>query len=318
MDVYATLESTLGKEKVEEEIGKKLTDFHGLLTREVALKLIAKEHGLIKEEMVKINEIKPGMKRVILNGTISQIHKIVEYTFGKKCRTMTIKDETGTTTLTVWNDDVDIFSKLKVGDEIGVKNAYERLGSLNLGYNGSVEILKSAPYTKCDTLPENAPVNIRAFISHIQGTREYEKNGVKKQYYIFTVSDKTTEVRCIVWENLERTQKLAIGDEVIIQNATAKKNELHINANSRILARKLAHLISGKITEIGVKSNKLFLKIGDTELLFSREHALTFFGVTMHTDIDLETLIALKKESLLNTVQHIRCKEENGEWKILE
>ncbi len=318
MDVYATLESSLGKDRIEEEIGKKLADFHGLLTRDVALKLIAKEHGIIKEESVQISEIRPGMKRVTLKGTIRQIHKIVEYSFGKKCRSMTIADRTGTTTLTVWNDDVELFSRLKVGDEIEVKNAYERLGSLNLGYNGSVGVVKAAPYNECNQLPENQPVNVRAFISHIQGTREYEKNGIKKQYYIFTVSDGRAEVRCVVWDGLERTGRLAVGDEVIVQNAMARKGELHINTHTRLLARKLANLISGTVTNMHVQANKLLITIGGRELAFNREHALKFFGVKIGDDITLETLVQLKKESLLNTTTHVRCKEENGEWKIID
>ncbi len=314
MDISATVESVLGKEKTEEEIEKKLADFHGLLTREVALKLIAKEQGLIKEEPIKISEIKPGMKRVTVQARIIRINQLVQYPNGKKTRGMLIKDDSGIITITVWNEDTELLSKLKTGDEIRIKNAYERLGSITLGYQGSLELVTAAPYTPLDQLHENNTVHVRGTILRIQGSRTYEKNKAQKEYFIFSISDGKNEIRCVVWDQVERTKRLTAGDEIIIQNATVRKNEIHINATSRLLARKQEHLISGKLTEIYTKGTKLVLSVGERSLTFNRENALKFLGITVNKDIEIETIVQLKKEVLLNSIVHIRCKEHEKEW----
>ena len=50
MDAESALLSVMSESEMESEVQGKIDKFHGFLTREVALKLIAKEKGLLKEE----------------------------------------------------------------------------------------------------------------------------------------------------------------------------------------------------------------------------------------------------------------------------
>ncbi len=92
---------------------------------------------------MNINEIKIGQGNINLEAEI--IEKGPIRTFSKFGRTgkvcnATIKDETGTTQLTLWNEDAE---KYQEGDKIRLKDCYanEWQGEIQVttGRNGSIE-----------------------------------------------------------------------------------------------------------------------------------------------------------------------------------
>ena len=317
MDFYSILSSTLSKDEIESEVVRKIEAFHGLLTRDVALKLIAKERGLFKEEeqQVKISDLKPNMRRINVLGKIAAINKETVYPSGKRARTIVIKDNSGVVSVTLWNEDIAMLSKLKVGDEILVKSAYEKMGSLSLGYRGSLEIVNAAPYLQLARLVDG-PINVRAFITGIEGKKEYERSGKKSSFFSFSISDSTDERKCIIW-GVHNSQNLIAGNEVIIQNALYRDNEIHINDRTRLLVRKAKDIVSGALSDMRMKDGKLALDIGDKVLVFNRENALKFFGMEISDDIMLETLVELKRDSMLGKNFYVHCKEQDGEFVIL-
>ena len=317
-DIYAALAATLSKEEIEKEVEKKIADFHGLLTREVALKLIAKERGLYKEEeqIVKIKDIKPSMRRLTVSGKIIAIDKEKTYSSGKRARSIIIKDDTGHVSVTLWNQDIQIISKLKIGDEILVKNAYEKIGNLSLGYKGTIEIINTVPYTPLAELIEG-PVNVRAFISAVGEKKEYEKNNRKFTYISFSINDSISEQKCVLW-SIPDMDKMTVGNEIIIQNGLFRENEIHLNNYTRLLIRKATNVVNGTVNDVRIDNNKLVFIVDNRTLTFNRENALKLLDTSVSDDINLETIVTLKKESLLNKNIYIRCKEENGEYVILE
>ncbi len=318
MDFYSALSVSLSKEEIEKEVENKIDAFHGLLTRDVALKLIAKERGLFKEEeqQVKIKDIKPGMRKINIIGKIAAINKENTYPSGKRARAIVIKDDTAAVSLTLWNDDIKMISNLKVGDEVLVKSAYEKLGSMSLGYKGTLEVVSAAPYYKLGELVEGS-VNVRAFINAVEGKKEYEKNGKKSSFFSFNISDSTGERRCIIW-GIHNSQNIIVGNEVIIQNALFRNNEIHINERTRLLVRKAKDVISGKLLSMEAKDGKLVLNVDGKIITLNRVNALKFFSMSISDDIALETLAGLKAESMLDKTIYINCKEQNGEFVILE
>lgn len=313
-DLYSTVLSAMGREELEKEVEKKISDFHGLLTLEVALKLIAREKGLYKDEdkEVKIKEIIAGMRRITLRARIMSIDKEMSYPSGKKARTIIIRDDTGHVPLTLWNNDLSLLSQLKVGDEIIIKSAYEKSGSLSLGYKGTLEIANAAPYSSLSDIENNSFVNVRAFISAVEGKKEYEKNGKKYSYFSFFVSDSAISRRCVLW-GVPDFQKMAAGNEIIIQNGSVRNNEIHINGRTRLLVRRPEDTVSGRLADMHVEHGLLLMNIGSRVLAMNRENALKFFGIDVSDDISIETIVTLKKESMLNRNVYIRCKEQNGE-----
>ena len=320
---YALLETILSKEQIEEQIEKKISDFHGLLTREVAVKLIAKEHGLLKdkEQFFKIKDIKPGTRKINVIAKIGRINKEVIHTSGKRSRGMLIKDDTGGISLTLWNDDLAFFKKLKVGDELLVKNAYEKFNSLSLGYNGTLEITLHSPFTSLSDAENGNYVHVKEFISKIEGKKSYEKDRQKKTLFSFIIKDvnnEKNEKRCVIWENVERGEKLETGDEVIIENAFVRNNELHINENTRLLVKKHRNLVSGTLDAIECNDETVSLSIGKNELKLDRDNALKFFGLQVKEDVSLATIANLKKSSMLNKSIYVRGKKDDKGFFILE
>ena len=319
-DNYSMLETILSKEQIEEQIDKKISEFHGLLTREVAIKMIAKERGLLKdkEQFFKINDIKPGARKINLVAKIGRINKEVIHPSGKRSRGMLIKDDTGGISLTLWNDDLEFFKKLKVGDELLVKNAYEKYNSLSLGYNGTLEITSPSSFTKLSDIENGNYVHVKEFISRIEGKKSYEKDKQKRSFFSFYVKDGKSEKQCIIWENIERGEKLDVGDEIIIENVFARNNELHINDSTRLLVKKHRDLVSGILYAIECSDGIVSLTIGKNELKLDRNNALKFFGVEANEDIAIATIANLKKSSMLNKNMYVRGKKNDKGLFILE
>jgi hypothetical protein len=50
MDLEAELRKEISEDQLELQIAQKIESFHGFLTKDVAIRLIAKENGLLKEK----------------------------------------------------------------------------------------------------------------------------------------------------------------------------------------------------------------------------------------------------------------------------
>jgi len=107
-----------------------------------------KELKVKKEEKMKINELKDGMRSVNIVAKVldmseprevrsrygNQMHRVV---------TATISDETGTVKLTLWNEQID---KVSVDDTISIENGYVNAFrgeiQLNVGKYGKLDVKK--------------------------------------------------------------------------------------------------------------------------------------------------------------------------------
>ncbi len=94
---------------------------------------------------MKIAELKSGMRRIEVAGTITDISEEREVTTrsGEAARvvTATLKDESGEIKLSLWNDDIN---KVKVGDNIKIENGYvtefRQEPQLNVGRYGKLTV----------------------------------------------------------------------------------------------------------------------------------------------------------------------------------
>ncbi|MBI2079396.1 hypothetical protein HYT84_01415 [Candidatus Micrarchaeota archaeon] len=302
MDLYSLLLQSTSKEELEKLIEEKISSFHGFLTREVAIKLLAKEKNLLKKEpekTYKIKEIPKGANAISLAAKVIKILQEVIYNSGKKSRSMVLEDETGQINLKLWEDGIQFFSKLKIGDLVLISGAYEKNEDLNLGYSGKIEIATPAGFVNLDNLIDGQIVHVKSSITKLEGEKTYEKNNSKKSMFLFYISDKS--IRCILWEGIERGKQMQEGDEVIIQNASVRNNELHLNFSSRILLKKAKGVIRGKLNDLNVQGENLILNIEGKEIQLKKDDAFNFLKVRVAEDISLETVASLKKPSILNS-----------------
>jgi replication factor A1 len=94
---------------------------------------------------MKIAELKSGMRRIEVTGTIADISEERDVTTrtGESARvvTATLKDDSGEIKLSLWNQDID---KVKVGDSIKIENGYvtefRQEPQLNVGRYGTLTV----------------------------------------------------------------------------------------------------------------------------------------------------------------------------------
>jgi len=92
--------------------------------------------------MNKINELVAGSKKVNIKGKITEIGEEKTFDTGKVC-TATIEDDTGTISLSLWNEQVD---QVSLDDNVVITNGYvtEFRDELQLqsGKYGNMEIVE--------------------------------------------------------------------------------------------------------------------------------------------------------------------------------
>jgi len=96
---------------------------------------------------MKIVELRPGMKRVDLKGTIVEISETREVTtrFGDVSRVATavLADESGRTKMSLWNENID---KVSVNSTVQIENGYVTTfrgeNQVNVGRYGKLTVLQ--------------------------------------------------------------------------------------------------------------------------------------------------------------------------------
>jgi hypothetical protein len=314
MDLEEELLKSTSKDELELQVSEKIDSFHGFLTREVAIRLIAKEKGLLKieEKACKLAEIPKGEKRISFNAKVRRVWPVATYSSGKKSRVVEVEDETGAKPLVLWNQDVELASKLRAHDGISVRGSYEKNGELHLGYSGSLEVVDKAAFSDLEALAEGETVHLRGVVSRVEGYDGFVRGARTIQGFAFIVSDGKNERRCILFEGLERSERIRPEDEIIIESAGIRNGNVEIGEHCRILTRRSREMLLGEITALECAGDALSVRVGEKEALLERESALRLMGVEAAPDIALSTVVSLKKESLLNSRIALRIELKDG------
>lgn len=341
MDAEAELLKAMGKDGLEQAIAEKISSFHGLLTREVALRLIAKEKGLLKEEEKEyaLAEIPKGTRKIAVRATVRKIWPAVGYASGKSSRVVELEDRTGAMPLVLWNEDTELAKGLRLRDKVLVRGANERNGELHLGYSGSIEVAERASFAKLETLTEHETVHVRGFISSVEGFGTFVRGGRSWRAFSFMITDGKAERRCVLKDGTGRADRLAPGDEVIIEAGVVREGNVEVDESARLHVRRAKELLLGEVTKLEIldlepgghgakgsgasgteasegqlpEAEALAVAVGGRELTLDRGNALRFLGVQAADDISLSTVVSLKKESVLNSKVAVKIEEKDGQ-----
>ena len=140
--------SGIAKEELERRVEAKRAKLSGLISKEGAAQIIAAELNInFDNEILKINELMPGMKKVNLVGKIIRIFPVREYNKNNrqgKIGSFILADETGNIRIVLW--DTNHISLIENGDVIEgsvieMKNAAMRDSEVHL--SGFSEMKKS-------------------------------------------------------------------------------------------------------------------------------------------------------------------------------
>lgn len=96
---------------------------------------------------MKIKDIRAGMSNVSVEGKITEISETrdVQTKYGRRSvADATLEDETGSVSLSLWEDQIDSVS---VGDKVSISGAFvtqfRNKLQLNIPRSGKIEVLKS-------------------------------------------------------------------------------------------------------------------------------------------------------------------------------
>jgi len=121
------------REELDQAIEEKMERFEGLVTlKSSAAILVCKDHDIeivdeIRDDPRRINlqvkNLVPEMSSVDIRVRVVDVKDINQFN-GGQVRSVVVKDKSGKTQLSFWDEDADQAGKLRSGDDLIVKNGY--------------------------------------------------------------------------------------------------------------------------------------------------------------------------------------------------
>lgn len=198
-------EAGFSEQEINEEIKEKEREFHGFITEQGALFLIAKEKGIniqsphidsdlykeIEQEIdyneftIKISDLQEKLTNIVLLGKISRVFPINDFMrkdgTGGIVGSFLLTDSTATTKIVLWDKHTEIMKTefFKVGTIIRVINGYCKRGlkkrlEVHVSKQGKVQLLPEDIPTKLKKKLEQIEVNINK-ISHTYSKDDLDK-----------------------------------------------------------------------------------------------------------------------------------------------
>ena len=271
--------SKLPKVDIEEKIHEKEAELGGLVSKEGAAQIVARELGLdISSERKKTElvNIMPGMKNVNVIGRIFNISKNIDFTRqdGSKGKVVNlfVADNSGQARLPLWNDQTKIVEEemVKIGDVIQVENSFAKESiygdiELSLGKFGAVrkindigEVASSVELMKKFTKTEGERQNIDSLV---QGNFEIKSTvvSVLQSRFLFYVcpscgsklDQKENKFSCA--EHGEVKPKPQLYLSAILDDGTANIRAIFFRNNAEQVAQATAEEISSMEEEKRLK-----------------------------------------------------------------
>ncbi len=212
---------SISEEELDEMIKEKIKEFGGILLKDAALMMIAKEHGIDidkkEAEEFSIKDIEEGQINVEITGIVTDVSDVKTFkrkdgTEGKY-RRIVIADKTGTIGMTLWDDLAEM--DIKIGDILKIKRARARKWSdrLELSSTSETKIEKLENYEgelpkikEVYDIEELSPGMTATFEGEVISSlpiKEFKKaDGSLGRLKSFIVKDETGSIRVTLWDDL--------------------------------------------------------------------------------------------------------------------
>ncbi len=247
----------LSEEELEEKVKEKTEKFSGMLNKEAALFLIAREQGIeIEEKDTVLSELKKG-QTVNVKGEIISVYPEREFeSKGKKgkVKNILIKDNTGTAYLVLWNEDTEKILEKDSGKKIELTEffveEFNGKKQLNKRFNGKFNLKENQKTKEIKKINEiidgERNLTIKAMILREFPLKEFESKGRKGMLKRIELIDENKSIMLVLWNEKAREK---LSEKIIkISNVNARKGlnelELHSTDNTEI-----KELEEGKLKE---------------------------------------------------------------------
>ncbi len=148
---FISQSSGVSVEDIERKVEAKQAKLAGLISREGAAQVIAAELNVnFDKQMVKIQHIVPGMRKINLIGKVIELAPIREYNKNGrsgKIGSFTLADDTSNVRTVLWDENhIDLIVKNQIKQDIVVEigNASIRNGELHLGSFSEIKVIDKA------------------------------------------------------------------------------------------------------------------------------------------------------------------------------
>ncbi|MFH1072771.1 MAG: OB-fold nucleic acid binding domain-containing protein [Nanoarchaeota archaeon] len=124
--------TSLTDEDIKQKIRQKLDTLSGLISEEGAAHIIANELGVKLIQLsgpLQVKNVLAGMRNVEVSGKVLRKYELREFAKdGRegKVASFIMADETGVIRIVLWNEQADVFDKLKEGDIVKILSGYVR------------------------------------------------------------------------------------------------------------------------------------------------------------------------------------------------
>jgi replication factor A1 len=215
------------------------------------------EKIIVKDPMIKISDIKPGMGNICIRGVI--LSKQEPRTFNRKdgssgvVASMIIGDDTGKIRATLWDNKVKDMDALNIGDSVEILHGYAResfggnievqAGNRGIVRKSIIEVTFDEKLTKIGDVVPDRSYNIKGIVTGIDGVREFvSKDGKPGRLCGVHISDDTGRIRIVFWgEHANFAEALSVGDEILVTDVQSKTGlrDMELSANWRSSVRRL-------------------------------------------------------------------------------
>jgi hypothetical protein len=318
------------EDKYEEEIKRVINEFAGMISRESAIRILAHENKLIKNEKKNVERVSDILdmkdennisRSLDVNLKLFKTFQKLETKSHVLQRIMLIDDEGKDVMCVLWDEKINEFEMLmpEEKDLIEIKNAYLKNDEIHVGKYSKINITKEKPILPLSRVTDGV-CNVGVKVLEDVNFRTFTKNNEEKRMGITTVGDKSGKVRCVFWGDVcEKIDNVIKGDIIILNKAMFRNAELHVNEYTEIkinppnffIISEPEEVISGfegsfegKIIAVNIINDKNFGAVRtenrDIKVLFSDEIELeTMKEKEISPDIDYRTVIYLHLRSLL-------------------
>ena len=184
------IEST-GKDfdEVNRTILNKQQELSNLVSKDGAAYIVAKEMGLDlfekTQRRLEIKNVVSGIKNLNLNARVFRMFPPKEFEYkGKKSKVANVilSDASGTIRMSLWDTQLELLEKLKVGQAVEIFAAYTRdnngIPEIRLSRRGGINILEDS-----DIPFETKTESVRTSISKLQEGKRYELRAALVQLF---------------------------------------------------------------------------------------------------------------------------------------
>lgn len=209
---------------------------------------------------IEVVDLKAGMQGVYVSARVAQIGEIREFVRGDgspgRVASVLLRDDTGSISLDLWDDEVELLEGLKVGHKVSIEEGRVTRGkwglSLRLGPRGRLKpplgeveeerVEEALMVTKIGELKGEMNAMVRGRITEAPQVRDVETSRGVVRLTSLRIEDETGMARVSLWGGLaEEALRLKPGEVVIIENCQV-----------RLSNQGLVELSSGPFTRIRV------------------------------------------------------------------